>query len=215
MATCSTCGLSLAANALFCPVCGTRFTPASGPAPAPAVAGPAPTPAAGFAAFPPDHSQSAYGEWSAAPVPTVHHRAGAQRHGRLAFWLFAIAGFTVFNAVQWLNHQSLRMVIGLICTRQLTFLIYDRPDGGTILLAAAIAAGVVFAVLGVLVYQGQAWALLVAIVLYGADLALFLVRIQLRDPMGLFFHALALGVLISGYSAIHRRRSLAQQPSAW
>jgi hypothetical protein len=207
MATCSTCGLSLAANALFCPVCGTRFTPATGPVATPA--------AAGLAPFPPDHSQSAYGEWSAAPLPTVHHRAGAQRHGRLAFWLFAIAGFTVFNAVQWINHQNLRMVIGLIATRQLTFLVYDRPNGGTILLAAAIVAGAVFAVLGLLVYQGQAWALLVAIILYGADLALFLVRIQLRDPMGLFFHALALGVLISGYSAIHQRRSLAQRPSAW
>jgi len=74
------------------------------------------------------------------------------------------------------------MVIGLICTRQLTFLIYDRPDGGTILLVAAL----VFAILGVLVYEGRDWPLLVGIGFYGADLVLFLVRIQLRDPLGLF-----------------------------
>jgi len=208
MQTCSTCGLSLAADAAFCPVCGTRSAGASGQPAAPAFAGPAP--------FPPSPTQSVQGQWAGAPVSAVRRRAGSPRHTRLAFWLFAIAGFTLFNAVQWLNRQSLRMVIGLICTRQLTFWIHDLPNGGTILLAVATAAAVVFAILGLLVYLGHAWPLLVGIALYGADLALFLVRIQFRDPMGLFFHALALGVLISGYSAIRQHEGLARQaPSAW
>lgn len=206
MATCSTCGLSLAATAVSCPVCGMPSTAASGPA----------APVAGLAPFPPDHSQSAYGEWAAPSLSKLRGRAGIYRHRRVAFWLFAIAGFTLFNAVQWLNNQSLRMVVGLISTRQLTFLIYNLPNGRTILLAAAIAAAAVFSALGLLVYKGHAWALLVGIILYGADLALFLVRIQLRDPMGLFFHFLALGVLIAGYRAIRRAEGLAQQPpSAW
>jgi hypothetical protein len=125
-----------------------------------------------------------------------------------AIWLFAIAGFTLFNAVEWLSRESLRMVVGLASTRQLTFLIVDAGTAGKgVLLAAAIVAAAVFTIMGVLVLRGMSWALLVGIVLYAADLVVFVVRVGGRDMVGLFFHLFALAMMITAYRAMLRLES--------
>jgi hypothetical protein len=130
------------------------------------------------------------------------HKIKSQINGAMV-WLLMIGGFTLFNAVGWLTKQSLRMVIGLISTRLLTFQIVSLGENGrNIELAAAILAAVVFCGLAFLVYKRQMWALLVGIALYAADFVLFLVAIGTKDMMGLVFHGLATGALIGAYLTV-------------
>lgn len=102
-------------------------------------------------------------------------------------------------------------------TRLLTFVIAPYGDLGNIIeLAAAACAAAAFGAFAVL-YRRHAWALLVGIILYAADLVLFSVAVGFKDIVGLLFHALALGLLIGAYARISKlltppaRTSLVEQ----
>jgi hypothetical protein len=120
-----------------------------------------------------------------------------------AFLLLMIGLLTMFNAVQWVTGRSMRMVAGLISTRLLSFAVVNAGLAGRyVMLAAGIAAAVLFAVLGLLVYRGHLWALRVGVLLYVADALVLVIATGTRDVVGFAAHGLVVVALTVGYLVI-------------
>lgn len=120
---------------------------------------------------------------------------------RGARWFWFIAGFTAVNMVLDLSHSGTNFVVGL---------------GFTLLANALLAAGAalavnvlligLFALVGLQARQGQAWAFVLGILVYGAD-ALVYLKSQAWLPVGI--HALALYYIVTAFTALQAARKQA------
>jgi len=130
-----------------------------------------------------------------------------------AGWLMAVAIFSVVNSVLMMFDAKLHFIVGLGITQ-----IADGVGkaGGTAggvagLVITLIAAGV-FLLFWKFAREGQQWAFLIGMILYGLDGLIFL---GLRLWLDLAFHALAIFKLYKGFQALKALHQLDRPPAGF
>jgi hypothetical protein len=128
-----------------------------------------------------------------------------------AGWLMAVAIFSVVNSALMMFDAKLHFIVGLGVTQ-----IADgagtsggAAGGATGLVISLIAAGA-FLLFWKFAREGQPWAFLIGMILYGLDGLIFL---GLRQWLDLAFHAFAIFNLYKGLQALKALDELNRRPA--
>ena len=120
-----------------------------------------------------------------------------------ANWLYFIAGLSLVNVAVFHFRGNVRFVVGLGYTTVLgilgeVFRDVLGPGATVVVVTMQVGISVVFAMFGVFAGKGHAWALVVGMLLYGADTFLFVVE---EYWLSVGFHVLALVFMFRGLRA--------------
>jgi hypothetical protein len=131
---------------------------------------------------------------------------------RSASWFDWIAGLSVVNAVIGMAQGGFHFVVGLGITELINEIAAQGGSTGRAIgfVVTLIAAGV-FVLFGHFTKQGQKWALIVGVVLYGLDALLVLLA---QAWLMLAFHAYALFMLSRAFKSISLYEQVKQQAAA-
>jgi len=131
---------------------------------------------------------------------------------RGAAWLIAVAAFSVINSALSLFNADLHFIVGLGVTQIADGIGKAGGTAGSVagFVVSLIAAGV-FCLFWKFARDGQKWAFLVGMILYGLDGLIFL---GFGLWLVLAFHAFALFRIYKGLSALNALDQLKQQPAA-
>jgi len=130
-----------------------------------------------------------------------------------AGWLMAVAIFSVINSALGLFDAKLHFIVGLGVTQIADGIGKVGGTAGNIagLVVSVIVAGV-FLLFWKFAREGQQWAFLVGMILYGLDGLIFL---GFGLWLDLAFHAYAIFSMSKGLSALNQLNKLNQQPSSF
>ena len=127
-----------------------------------------------------------------------------------AGWLMAVAIFSVLNSAMRMFDAKLHFIVGLGITQIANGIgKVAGPAGGVAGLVVTLITAGVFLVLWKFAREGQPWAFLIGMILYGLDGLIFL---GFRLWLDLAFHAFAIFNLYQGLQAINALNQLNRQP---
>jgi hypothetical protein len=125
-----------------------------------------------------------------------------------AVWLGIIAALTGLNEVLRLEGSTSRFMPSLVATRELTFLTVPMGQLGDILQVIAVVLAVsIFIALALAVRKQQRWALWTGILLYGADVVLYMALVGFSNYVTLIFRVFVLAFLVGAVGGIRRIES--------
>ncbi len=140
-----------------------------------------------------------------------------------ANWFYWIAGLSIVNSVISLAQGGLGFIFGLGITQVVDAIagaiLAEQAEAAGLIRVIALGASVFFAgffaLFGWLANRRQGWALLIGMVLYLLDGAVFLL---VQEWLSLAFHGLALYWMFQGYAALRRLKTMlppdpGQQPA--
>lgn len=132
----------------------------------------------------------------------VEHKIRLQARMRSgAGWLIAIAGFSVINSLLILSNAKLHFIVGLGVTQIADGIGKAGGAAGNIAgIIVSLCAAAAFALFWKFAREGQQWAFILAMVLYGLDGLIFL---GFGLWLDLAFHAFALFNIYKGLSALN------------
>jgi hypothetical protein len=128
-----------------------------------------------------------------------------------AGWLMAVAIFSVLNSALMMFDAKLHFIVGLGITQIADGIgkVGGTAGGAARLVITLIVAGV-FLVFWKFAREGQPWAFLIGMILYGLDGLIFL---GFRLWLDLAFHAFAIFNLYQGLQALNALSQLNRQPA--